>query len=590
VPLEEIDMNHQESLTAYIAAIVSELIFTGVTDVVVSPGSRSTPMAMIMAEHPELKVHIHVDERSAAFFALGIAKALNKPVAILCTSGTAAANYFPAIVEARYARVPLIVLTADRPHELREVGAPQAIDQIHLYGSHVKWFSEMALPEKSDEIIRYARTVCARAVAIATSAPSGPVHLNFPFREPLIPKLDDDLFQLQERPNGFVKVQNGDLIIADEQFKAIAERLSQTNKGIIVCGNIVDHEFAEAVTRLAESLKFPIIADPLSQLRSGKHSLENIIDTYDTFLRNEDAKAFLKPDVILRFGAVPTSKALTIYLKENGNTEQYVIDGGGSWRDPSSLSTNMIFCNESLFCKKIFSITAEKSSDQFLTEWKKVNELTKENMTSLRDITELSEGRLFYQLAEMLPDEATLFVGNSMPIRDLDSFFLNNNKAIKVMANRGANGIDGTVSTALGAALYSSKSLYLVLGDLTFFHDLNGLIAAKLYNIDINIILVNNNGGGIFSFLPQSEHPKHFELLFGTPLGIEFEHAVKMFNGKFTKIKNWDHLESEMMKETSSAGINVYELVTNRDINRDQHREFWRFVSQEISNFVKGEQ
>jgi 2-succinyl-5-enolpyruvyl-6-hydroxy-3-cyclohexene-1-carboxylate synthase len=589
VPLEEIDMNHQESLTAYIAAIVSELIFTGVTDVVVSPGSRSTPMAMIMAEHPDLKVHIHVDERSAAFFALGIAKALNKPVAILCTSGTAAANYFPAIVEARYARVPLIVLTADRPHELREVGAPQAIDQIHLFGKHVKWFSEMALPEKSDEIIRYARTVCARAVAIATSAPFGPVHLNFPFREPLIPKLDDELFQLQERPNGFVKVQNGDLIIADEQFKEIAEKLTQTNKGIIVCGNIVDNKFTEAVTRLAETLKFPIIADPLSQLRSGKHSLENIIETYDTFLRNEDAKAFLKPDVVLRFGAMPISKALTVFLKENGNAEQYVIDGGVGWRDPSSLSTNMIFCNESLFCEKILSITTEKSSDQYLTEWKKVNGLTKETMTSLRNGTELSEGRLFYQLAEMLPDETTLFVGNSMPIRDLDSFFLNNNKAIKVMANRGANGIDGTVSTSLGAALYS-KSLYLVLGDLTFFHDLNGLIAAKLYNIDINIILVNNNGGGIFSFLPQSEHTKHFELLFGTPLDIEYEHAVKMFNGKFTKIKNWPHLESELMLGTSSAGITVYELVTNRDINRDQHREFWRFVSQEISNYVNGEQ
>jgi 2-succinyl-5-enolpyruvyl-6-hydroxy-3-cyclohexene-1-carboxylate synthase len=582
-------MNHQESLTAYIAAIVSELIFTGVSDVVVSPGSRSTPMAMIMAEHPDLKVHIHVDERSAAFFALGIAKALNKPVAILCTSGTAAANYFPAIVEARYARVPLIVLTADRPHELREVGAPQAIDQIHLYGSHVKWFSEMALPENSDEIIRYARTVCARAVAIATSAPSGPVHLNFPFREPLIPKLDDELFRLHERPNGYVKVHNGELTINDEQFQDIAEKLTKTNKGIIVCGNIIDNEFPEAVTQLAEKLNFPIIADPLSQLRSGKHSLENIIETYDTFLRNNDAKAFLKPDVVIRFGSMPISKALTVFLKENGSAEQYVIDGGGGWRDPSSVSTSMIYCKESLFCRKLFTYTVEKSSSEFLTEWKRVNQLTKENMTSLRDITEVSEGRLFYQLTEMLPEGATLFVGNSMPIRDLDSFFLTNNKAIKVMANRGANGIDGTVSTALGAALYS-KSLYLVLGDLTFFHDLNGLIAAKLYNIDINIILVNNNGGGIFSFLPQSEHPENFELLFGTPLNIEFEHAVNMFKGEFTKIKDWDHLGSEMMKTTSKTGLKVYELRTIRDINRDQHHEFWKFVSQEISNFVKGEQ
>ncbi|QIZ10273.1 2-succinyl-5-enolpyruvyl-6-hydroxy-3-cyclohexene-1-carboxylic-acid synthase [Priestia megaterium] len=582
-------MNHQESLTAYIAAVVAELIFSGVTDVVVSPGSRSTPMAMIMAEHPDLKVHIHVDERSAAFFALGIAKSLNKPVAILCTSGTAAANYFPAIVEARYARVPLIVLTADRPHELREVGAPQAIDQIHLYGKHVKWFSEMALPEKSDEIIRYARTVCARAVAIANSAPSGPVHLNFPFREPLIPKMDDELFQLNERPNGYIKVQNGDLTLSDEHFQEIAERLNKTNKGVIICGYMGDAEFPRAVTQLAEKLNFPIIADPLSQLRSGQHSLKNIIETYDTFLRNEDAKTFLKPEVVIRFGAMPISKALTIFLKENGDAEQFVIDGGAGWRDPSSLSTSMIFCDELVFCKKLLSYTNENPSSQFLTKWKKVNGLTKENMNALRDITELSEGKLFYQLADMVPEGATLFVGNSMPIRDLDSFFINNNKAIKVMANRGANGIDGTVSTALGAALYS-KSLYLVLGDLTFFHDLNGLIAAKLYNIDINILLVNNNGGGIFSFLPQSEHPKNFELLFGTPLDLEFEHAVKMFKGEFTRIEDWDHLGSEMMKATNQTGLKVYELRTNRDVNREEHRGFWSFVSQEISNFVKGEQ
>ncbi|MBT2726499.1 2-succinyl-5-enolpyruvyl-6-hydroxy-3-cyclohexene-1-carboxylic-acid synthase [Bacillus sp. ISL-75] len=582
-------MNHQESLTAYIAAVVAELIFSGVTDVVVSPGSRSTPMAMIMAEHPDLKVHIHVDERSAAFFALGIAKSLNKPVAILCTSGTAAANYFPAIVEARYARVPLIVLTADRPHELREVGAPQAIDQIHLYGKHVKWFSEMALPEKSDEIIRYARTVCARAVAIATSAPSGPVHMNFPFREPLIPKMDDELFQLNERPNGYIKVQNGDLTLSDEHFQEIAERLNKTNKGVIICGNMGDAEFPNAVTQLAEKLNFPIIADPLSQLRSGQHSLKNIIETYDTFLRNEDAKTFLKPEVVLRFGAMPISKALTIFLKENGDAEQFVIDGGAGWRDPSSLSTSMIFCDESVFCKKLLSYTNENPSSQFLTKWKKVNGLTKENMNALRDITELSEGKLFYQLADMVPEGATLFVGNSMPIRDLDSFFINNNKAIKVMANRGANGIDGTVSTALGAALYS-KSLYLVLGDLTFFHDLNGLIAAKLYNININIIVINNNGGGIFSFLPQSEHSKNFELLFGTPLDLEFEHAVKMFKGEFTKIEDWDHLGSEMMKATNQTGLKVYELRTIRDVNRDEHRGFWSFVSQEISNFVKGVQ
>lgn len=581
-------MNHQESLTAYIAAFVAELVQSGLTDVVVSPGSRSTPMAMVMAEHPGLKLHIHVDERSAAFFALGIAKVTNKPVAILCTSGTAAANYFPAIVEARYSRVPLLVLTADRPHELREVGAPQAIDQIHLYGHHVKWFAEMALPDKNNEIIRYARTVCARATAIACQAPAGPVHLNFPFREPLIPKLDGDLFQLDERPKGYVNVRNGELSISDEQLKEVVSKLDGNEKGIIVCGNIADENFADAVTQLSEKLNFPIIADPLSQLRSGPHNLKNVIESYDTFLRNEDAKAYLKPDVVIRFGAMPISKALTIFLKENHNAEQYVIDGAGGWRDPAALSTEMIFCNETIFCEKLLNSIEPVSSIQYLEKWQEMNRLTKANMALMKDVTSLSEGRLFYHLADFLPEEATLFVGNSMPIRDLDSFFTNNNKSIKVLANRGANGIDGTVSTALGAALYS-KPLYLVLGDLTFFHDLNGLIAAKLYNIDIHIILINNNGGGIFSFLPQSQHPKNFELLFGTPLNIEFEHAVKMFNGNFTKINDWEHFDSVMKQIQKNSGIHVYEFTTNRDSNLKEHREFWSIVSREISNFVKGE-
>ncbi|MED4202979.1 2-succinyl-5-enolpyruvyl-6-hydroxy-3-cyclohexene-1-carboxylic-acid synthase [Neobacillus mesonae] len=581
-------MSHQESLTVYLAAFVAELAHSGITDVVVSPGSRSTPMALVMAEHPDLNVHIHVDERSAAFFALGIAKVTNRPVAILCTSGTAAANYFPAIVEAHYARVPLLVLTADRPHELREIGAPQAIDQMHLYGHHVKWFAEMAAPEKSEEMIRYARTVGSRAIAIAANAPAGPVHLNFPFREPLIPLLDDNLFKITERPKGYVKVQNGDLTISDKAFGQIAERLKGKERGIIVCGNIADKQFASSVTRLSERLNFPILADPLSQLRSGKHETDNIIDTYDTFLRNEDAKLFLKPDVIIRFGAIPVSKALTIFIKENPNADQFIIDGGGGWRDPAVLSTDMIFCQETIFCDKLVTQLNDNSASGYLHDWQQLNALTKENMTRVEELTELSEGKLFYQLAEMLPEGATLFVGNSMPIRDLDSFFLNNEKNIKVLANRGANGIDGTVSTALGAALYS-KSLYLVLGDLTFFHDLNGLMAAKKFHIDIHIILVNNNGGGIFSFLPQAGHPKHFELLFGTPLDIEFEHAVRMFNGQFTKIMDWNHLRIELEKSRVSKGINVYEVATNRDRNRDEHREFWQSVSQEISNFVKDE-
>lgn len=581
-------MDHQENLTAYVSAFVAELVKTGVRDVVISPGSRSTPMAMVMAEHPDLRVHIHIDERSAAFFALGIAKSLRKPVAILCTSGTAAANYYPAIIEAQYSRVPLIVLTADRPHELRDVGAPQAIDQIHLFGHHVKWFVEMAPPEKTDEMIRYARSVCARAAAIALRSPSGPVHLNFPFREPLVPNLGkEDLFDLPERPDGYVSVETGELTLSEETYKELAGIFSQYDNGIIVCGPLNDKLFAENITKLASALKFPILADPLSQLRSGKHSKDFIIDAYDTFLRNSDCKKALKPDIIIRFGAMPVSKALSIFIKENMDIPQFVIDGGAGWRDPAAAATNMIHCNETEFCKSIAKYVSEKNHHPFLDKWLEINDLTKTELSKINEIEELSEGKLIYQLSDLIPDGATLFVGNSMPIRDLDTFFHVTDKSIRIMANRGANGIDGIISTAIGAASVL-QPLYLIVGDLTFFHDLNGLLAAKLYDINIKILLVNNNGGGIFSFLPQASHPKNFELLFGTPIDLNFEHAVRMYNGKFEKITSWDQFKSTFLRNMNDSGLTVMEIPTARDRNVTEHRKLWNYVSREISNKING--
>lgn len=582
-------MNHQDALTSYISAFVAELVHTGIRDVVVSPGSRSTPMAMVMAEHPELRVHINVDERSAAFFALGMAKASGNPIAILCTSGTAAANYYPAIVEAYYSRVPLIVLTADRPHELRDVGAPQAIDQIHLYGRHVKWFVEMAIPEESQEMQRYARNVCARAASTALAAPAGPVHLNFPFREPLVPNLEQDsLFTFNERHEGYVTIQQGIPSLHNEQFQKIGETLKQYKKGIIVCGSLEEEGFLEAVVKLSHHIKFPILADPLSQLRSGKHDGTNIIDTYDTFLRNNDAKAALKPEIIIRFGAMPVSKALTIFLKENKDVDQWVIDSGNGWRDPSLLSSSMIYCSETVFCNSIIEFVEQKESGEYLSKWKDINSFTKENLLRIRDVEQLSEGKLFHVLTDMLPEGATLFVGNSMPIRDLDTFFHFNNKSIRIMANRGANGIDGTISTALGASTVL-QPLYLVLGDLTFFHDLNGLMASKLYKLNIKIIVINNNGGGIFSFLPQASYPKNFEQLFGTPLDLKFEHVVHMYNGTYDLVNDWDGFSSSFMRNLEDNGLSVLEVTTNRDTNLKEHRELWNYVSQEISRFLKGD-
>jgi 2-succinyl-5-enolpyruvyl-6-hydroxy-3-cyclohexene-1-carboxylate synthase len=579
-------MNHQEGLTAYIAAFVAELVHAGVKDIVISPGSRSTPIALVMAEHPELNLHIHVDERSAAFFGLGIAKATKKPVAILCTSGTAAANYYPAIIEATISRVPLMVLTADRPHELRDVGAPQAIDQIHLYGHNVKWFVEMSPPEGKEEMIRYARTVCARAAATAMRYPAGPVHLNFPLREPLIPNLHEQLFELPERAKGYVDIHDGKLTFSNEVFKSLATILNAEKNGVIVCGPIEDTEFKKAVVDFANLLQFPILADPLSQLRSGLHDQELIIDAYDTFLRFEDTKQILKPSVVIRFGAMPVSKALSIFLKENRDASQIVVDGGSGWRDPLTAATEMVYCDESLFCRNISEYIEPREHTVYLEKWKSMNKHTKMKLSSIRDIPELSEGKLFHLFADMLPENATLFVGNSMPIRDLDSFFFTNKKGIKVMGNRGANGIDGIVSTALGVATVS-QPLYLVLGDLTFFHDLNGLLAAKLFKLNVTVLLINNNGGGIFSFLPQAEHPKHFEKLFGTPLELDFRHVIEMYGGSYEKVVDWDHYQQVFANDLQANGLRVLEITTDRDRNLSEHRDLWKSVSQEISEVIK---
>ena len=321
-------MNERDALTTYVAAFVDELAQNKVRHAVVSPGSRSTPLSLMLAEHPNIEVHINVDERSAAFFALGMAKALREPVAIVCTSGTAAANYYPAIVEAYYARVPLVVLTADRPHELRHVGAPQAIDQIDLYGKHVKWSVEMALPENSVEMIRYIRSIGARAVATASNQPAGPVHLNFPLREPLVPDLQKGKEYRSELVSPVVDIENGIRTLSQSQFEALASTLAEAKQGIIVVGELQDKAIRESIVALAKKLAFPILADPLSLLRSGDHSQVQIVETYDTFLRDEVAKEALCPDLVLRFGAMPVSKPLLLYLKKQRQAKHMVVDAG----------------------------------------------------------------------------------------------------------------------------------------------------------------------------------------------------------------------------------------------------------------------
>ncbi|MFZ3589305.1 2-succinyl-5-enolpyruvyl-6-hydroxy-3-cyclohexene-1-carboxylic-acid synthase [Bacillus sp. DJP31] len=564
-------MNDNLALTHYLANFIGEMVQAGVEDVVISPGSRSTPLALLMAEHPTLKTWITIDERSAAFFALGIAKASFNPVALLCTSGTAAANYYPAIVEATHSRIPLIVLTADRPHELRDVGAPQAINQIDLFGKYSKWFVEMGIPEDTPIMLNYAKTVASRAVSTSLSAPAGVVHLNFPLREPLVPNFQ--AIKWETFKEGKTVYTSGKHSL-HESLIPIFTKLKGFEKGIIICGPHDQFGFPEAVAALAKKIGYPILADPLSQVRSGVHSKEMVIDCYDTILKSAKMFESLKPDVIIRFGAMPVSKLLGQLISQSKATYHLVVDEAEGFRDPTLLATHFIHMNELNFCMETAALFEFDQPSEYSAKWKKANEVVKP--TLLSKLTDFYfEGDVVRHLVPLLQNGMSLFVGNSMPIRDVDSFFFVNEKGNRIFANRGANGIDGTISTALGVNT-KEKRLVLLVGDLTFFHDLNGLLASKLYSLPITIIIVNNNGGGIFSFLPQAQEEKHFELLFGTPIDLDYGKVVEMYGGSFARVQSWDEFETEVTGSFQSGTLSVIEVPTaNRNDNVVLHRKLW---------------
>ncbi|MCA1056792.1 2-succinyl-5-enolpyruvyl-6-hydroxy-3-cyclohexene-1-carboxylic-acid synthase [Rossellomorea aquimaris] len=568
---------HQQRLTQYLAAFIDELTANGVEEVVISPGSRSTPLALLFTHHPGVRTYINVDERSAAFFGLGIAKAKNKPVVILCTSGTAAANYYPAVVEARYAKVPLIVLTADRPHELREVGAPQAINQIDLYGKHVKWSVDMALPESTPGILKYAKASATRGVGLSLSAPAGPVHFNFPIREPLIPALEDVTFTNNQSEK---RVSSGVRGLTPDMRDDLSRTLREKRDGLIICGPGLDPSALESITDFSEHYGFPIIADPLSQVRSGSHPKDGVIETYDAFLKVKEVNEELHPELIIRFGAMPVSKPLTLFLKGLKDIPHWVVSSGEEWQDPIARATEFIYCDERSFCMDLQTGAGINHEEkEWMNKWKSVNDSSRR---ILKDGDQpWNEGKAVKQLIEHLPDGASIFASNSMPIRYIDTYFFNSEKSVSVYANRGANGIDGVVSTALGMSTVQAP-IYLLIGDLAFFHDLNGLLAAKKYNLDMTIVVMNNNGGGIFSYLPQASDGTHFEELFGTPMDLDFSSAAAFYGASYTLVKEEEEYSEALKHAEGQKGINIIEVLTNREENVAIHRKMWNFVSQEI--------
>ncbi|MCA0992035.1 2-succinyl-5-enolpyruvyl-6-hydroxy-3-cyclohexene-1-carboxylic-acid synthase [Pseudalkalibacillus hwajinpoensis] len=576
-------MTDQEILSRYVGSFVDELVRSGVNHAVISPGSRSTPLAMMMAEHPLMKVWMHIDERSAGFFALGMAKSHHEPVVLLCSSGTAGANYYPAVIEAAQSNVPLIVLTADRPHELRDNGAPQAIDQIKLYGDYAKWFMEMALPSSS--LTRYIRTAASRAVAVSSSVPAGPVHLNFPFRDPLTPDLSYPGLFSYGRDGHEPWVQSIDYarVLDDKSVKYYVDKLAN-KKGIIVVGPQENEELAEPLYALAEALGYPVLADSLSMCRHVNSP--NLIEGYDAFLRGE-VDSSLYPEVIIRFGAMPVSKAYTLFVNKVESPLHLVIDENG-WRDPTLSSSDMPNVSPVEFVKSLLPVLQEfkHRENKWLETWKELNEVTVNLLREDLEVDGLFEGYVFRELGQLMDKDDLLFVGNSMPVRDLENFFLPEGARPTIMGNRGANGIDGIISTALGASTDYSFGV-LVIGDLSFYHDMNGLLLAKLYEINLTIVVVNNDGGGIFSFLPQRQEEKHFEQLFGTPLGLDYEHAAALYGGSFERIGNWEEFSLAFEKSKKHKGLSIIEVPTNRDENLMLHRKLFSKISHETAKVLK---
>jgi len=576
----------------FAAALVDELARAGVREVCVCPGSRSTALAIAAAEHPSLRCWSQIDERSAGFFALGAAKATREPAALICTSGTAAANFHPALIEAYHGRVPLIVLSADRPPELRDWGAGQTIDQVRLYGTHVRWFAETAVPAGDRQMLRYAREMGCRAVAEAWGPPPGPVHLNVPFRDPLAPTSISTAAEVAVTGRGhqpYTRVSRGVQIPRSEDLERLLARVKACERGVIACGPMdVEPELCAAIAGLAAGLGWPILADPTSQLRSGAHTrFGPVVGNSDLFLRDERVAAALEPAAVLRFGGTPTSKAQRLWLERQPPEQLILVDPEAAWNDPGHLASEVFQVDPLALCKALSGrLSASERGSPWLQRVLQAERCAADAVADLiADEDGLFEPRAIRELAEALPDDAILYVSNSMPVRDLDAFLPVSDRALRVLANRGANGIDGMLSSALGAAASQPRPVVLLTGDLALLHDVAALQAARRHSLNLCVVVFDNDGGGIFSYLAVAErvNPEVFETHFRTPHGADLGEIVAGFGAGFVRVSSWEHFRASFKSALATPGVSVVEVPIDRDRSVAHHREIDRRVSQALA-------
>ncbi len=545
-----------------IAAFVDELSRCGMTDACTSPGSRSTPLVLALARHPRLRAHSHIDERSSGFFALGIAKATGRPVAVACTSGTAAANLSPAVIEAAEARVPLIVLTADRPPELREIGAGQTIDQIKLYGTAARWFFEVGNHEVTDERVAWARALACRAYAVATGERPGPVHLNWPLREPLVPTAPQQ--PVGGRPGGrpWVDIHRPDPVAAP-----LADHVTAAARGVIVAGRD-DRGLAPAIPALATAAGYPLLADPLSGARRGAAAIAH----YDSLLRDGEFARRHAPEVVIRVGDLPTSKPLRAWLAGLDGARHILVDPEWAWQDPASVADVVLRADPRLLEPPAAADPA------WLRAWLEADATAATAIDhTLAD--ELSEPNVARTIATSLPSGATLFVAASMPVRELESFWPVRDDAPRVLSNRGANGIDGTLSSALGVAAVSDGPVVALIGDVAFAHDIGGLLAASRLRLSLTIVLINNGGAAVFDYLPIARELDVYEQHIATPTGLDFERASALYGFRHECPHTLEALRTLLAEPAPGT---VIEVRTNRDTGVALHRRVSEAVARAL--------
>lgn len=560
----------------------------GVKHVCISPGSRSTPLTLTFASNKLFTTYPIVDERSSAFFALGLAKKAKSPVAILTTSGTAVAELYPAIIEAFYQRIPLIICTADRPRKLRGTGANQTINQHNIYKNHIRWFKDIGLPdlENLDDVRKFAE----EAVRISFFEDKGPVHLNFQFEKPFEPKSHTDtvdvklLEKIYTRSAFELKEPSTKKI----DFQKLAKKF-YGKKGLILVGyNNFGIDFPKQVMRFAEKFGFTIYADGSSSLRFGAHRKDNLIENFTAFVREKNFQQNFDPEIIIQFGSAPTANVILEFFKSS-KAEKFLCNEYGDLNDPS-LTTKTIFkMIPENFCEAITaSVSSQKNiSSQWLDDWRAMNLIAGALKKGLVEESSFPfEGRIPTEILAELPDKANLFISNSLPIRDTDFFASPLNKRLTIFTNRGASGIDGINSTALGIAKVSKEPTYLIVGDLAFFHDMNGLHNSLKFNIPITIVLVNNSGGGIFESLPISDYREVMKNNFLTPLSIGFKKFVEAYSGKHVRIKNWNHLRKELKSSSVSRKITVLEVKTDAKKSKLLRQKYWSAVAKQIDLYI----